>query len=640
MKKIIVMIVLSLMVISIFSADLAVTPQQRQASQMISTQTGESVRLNQNNSTNTRGRDETIFYVEDFEDGLGGWESVDGTMPAAMWHLSDWNPYNGTGYSWWMGDPEIGGYRNSQYIVLDTPEILVTAANSTLSFKLNYNVEEPGGEPAGYDGWDGCNVRISTDGGNTWTVIDGTPAYTSTSMYSFGHEHNEGQGIPGWGASSDGWVDASFNLASYVGQDVKIRFAFASDPAYDTTNNPDMFGMKVDDISLGGFDHDFNDSNEQGMTYTSVVPVGGDLWHIATTTPLPPSPPNAAVCQNDQGTYNSGMLNYFVSPPITLPGSGDIRADFMIKGDIDSDDTAFPDTDYWGWEISPDGGNAWYAMSNPYNDPNGDNFVYLTPDTMWGSVTAMYSLDGYISDYAGQTVRFRVYLKTNEDTPVGEGIMIDDYTIYHSEYLPVPTGLAAEVDDQNVNLTWNAPGSGGEEGWIHWDDGTNNDGIGLQDGGSVDVAAKFTPPDLEPYVNGHITTLKFFPREAAATYDLKIWTGPSGGTLVYEQELTAVVTDQWNEIVLDEPVLINMGLDYWIGYTAEHTAGQWPAGCDAGPHVPGKGDMIRTGASWTSLFDASSGSIDVNWNIQALVEVLDTRTGVTIAENLSQRNLT
>jgi hypothetical protein len=638
MKRIVTLLILVAFVLSLQSAADNYQVSDHVSSQQITTQSGTRADAGKASTREAMAprRNETIFYQQDFNDGWGEWETLDLTTVAHMWHLTDWNAFGGTGNSWWVGDPDLGGYISRQYLVLDTPEIEVTTGNSNLTFKLNYATEPIGSSPSfpDYNGWDGCNVRISTDGGDTWSVISGTPAYDATSMFSFGHIHHEGPDVPGWGGTSDGWVDASFDLSNYVGQDVQIRFAFASDGGLDVTTNPDWFGMMVDNISLGAFDHNFNDGNEQGMTYSSMVLTGGDLWHIDTTTPLPPSPPNAAICQNDQGSYNAGMYNFLISPSITLPESGDIRVDFMIRGDIDSDDNAFPDTDYWGWQISPDDGENWYAMSNPYDDPDGDNFVYLTPDTMWGSATASYSLDGYISDYAGETVKFRLFLRTNLNDPVGEGIMIDDYTVYHAVYLPAPTNLTAEIVEQEVYLEWSAPGGGGSEGWIHWDDGVNNDGIGLQDGGSIDVAARFSPTDLEPYVYGYITTMKVFPREAGPL-DLKIWTGPSGNQLLYEETVTPTA-NQWNEIVLSEPVLISMGTDYWIGYTVEHDPGEWPAGCDAGPHIPGKGDMIRTGASWTSLFDSSAGTIDVNWNIQALVEILDQ----TATINLNSRDVT
>ena len=40
----------------------------------------------------------------------------------------------------------------------------------------------------------------------------------------------------GWSGEAD-WHEVIFDLGSYAGQDVIIRFAFGSDPAYSKTDN-------------------------------------------------------------------------------------------------------------------------------------------------------------------------------------------------------------------------------------------------------------------------------------------------------------------------------------------------------------------------------------------------------------------
>jgi hypothetical protein len=89
----------------------------------------------------------------------------------------------------------IGGYTNHRYVVLDTPAITLPAGTPTLTFMMDYAMEDTGGT-GNYDAWDGFNVRISTNGGTTWTPISGSPAYNGTSFYSFGYEFNEGENIP------------------------------------------------------------------------------------------------------------------------------------------------------------------------------------------------------------------------------------------------------------------------------------------------------------------------------------------------------------------------------------------------------------------------------------------------------------
>ena len=43
--------------------------------------------------------------------------------------------------------------------------------------------------PGGYNGWDGCNVWISNNGGSSFSVINPIdPGYSVTSLVSFGQE--------------------------------------------------------------------------------------------------------------------------------------------------------------------------------------------------------------------------------------------------------------------------------------------------------------------------------------------------------------------------------------------------------------------------------------------------------------------
>ena len=563
---------------------------------------------------------EIVAYHEDFESGADGWVMYDGTVSPNNWHIYN---YGGTqGNAWWMGDTDlasganIGGYYDHQYLVLDTPARTLTAANATLTFKMRLGLEDVGGIGE-YNGWDSFNVRISTDNGNTWTVITGTPAYHFTSSYAFGSEHGEGPGIPGWGGQLTTWTNATFNLSAYVGQSVKIRFAFASDPAYNTVDQPNMFGVMVDDISFGGYSNNGVDDGE--MTFMSLVPLGGQLWHIATD-PAAPSPTNVMKNQNANGTYNPNMLNYLVSPSITLPSSGDIKANFMIMGNF-VDTGTFPDVDYFGWEISPDNGTTWNAMSNPYADPNGSNYVYSDAPDVWMSMIDSYSLDGFISNFAGQTVKFRWYFKSNSSVS-GTGIMIDDFQIINDVFIAPPENLAATVDGANVTLSWDAPGSGGgggEEGWLTYS-GENSDSVGTGEAADFNVAAKWdalgTENSIYPYVGMNITKIQFWPNEAASTYAVRVWAG-SANTLVVDQPVTAPTIGAWNEITLTTPYTIPAATSIMAGFRCNTTTG-YPAGIDAGPTVDGYGNWINLGG-WQTLTAATDGDIQGNWNIKVYV---------------------
>lgn len=568
---------------------------------------------------------EVVAYHEDFESGMGDWTHFDGAESPNTWHVYAMGDTQGN--VWWMGDTSlasgtnIGGYYDHQYLVLDTPARTLTAANATLTFKMRLGLETPAVNDE-WDGWDSANVRISTDGGTTWNVINGTPAYHFQNSYAFGSEHGEGLGIPAWGGVVTTWTNTTFDLSAYVGQSVKIRFAFASDPAYSTADQPNMFGFMVDDISFGGYTNNGTDDGE--MTWTSMVPLGGDIWQLSTDAAAP-SPTHVMKNQNASNTYNPNMLNYLVSPSITLPSSGDIWADFMIMGafeDPDYTETApLSVLDYWGWEISPDNGTTWYAMSNPYNDPSGSNYVYVDAPDVWSSAIEVYTLDGFITDYAGQTVKFRWYFQSDSDDPIGTGLMIDDFKIYNDVFIAPPENLTGEVSGSTVTLNWDAPGSGGgggEEGWIHYDAENAGNSIGTNGVADFDVAAKWDAMGetntIYPYVGMNITKIQFWPMEANCEYSVRVWKG-SANILEVDQLVPTPVMNQWNEVVLTTPYTIPAGQSIMAGYRCNAQAGH-PAGIDDGPTVDGYGNMINLGG-WDTLFNAAA--IEGNWNIRVYV---------------------
>ncbi|MEA3500424.1 MAG: C1 family peptidase, partial [Candidatus Marinimicrobia bacterium] len=125
-------------------------------------------------------------------------------------HTDTSNAYDGK--SWWCGDTSINGYDDHWLDYLETPIIdLLSTTSPNLSFKGYWAVESPGGEDPPYDGWDGCNVWVSTDGGKNFNVIEPiSPIYDCQHLWSFGHP---GQGwgmgteIAGWAGKSNSWKD-------------------------------------------------------------------------------------------------------------------------------------------------------------------------------------------------------------------------------------------------------------------------------------------------------------------------------------------------------------------------------------------------------------------------------------------------
>ena len=279
-------------------------------------------------SVNVDGED---IYFESFEDStMAGWVTEDRTAPGPSWHPDTYGAYGGSGKSWWMGDPDIGtngGYYNHWYQVLDTPPIDLPSSVSTQTIVFDQkrfienlcssNCPTCADDPSSsYDGWDALNVRISSDGGENWEVLeDVSPAYNSSNTFSFGYEFEEGCNIPGWGGPESGdpnnWTNTIINIpTSYNGQEVIVRFAFTSDPGYDTELEPSLTGVWVDNINIanGTFTSNGEDEfvNETLFAYTSaegfvsqslVTEGNGDLWHVdfIGVPPVLPMPSNVVV---------------------------------------------------------------------------------------------------------------------------------------------------------------------------------------------------------------------------------------------------------------------------------------------------------------------------------------------------------
>ncbi len=139
-----------------------------------------------------------------------------------------------------------GDYPNLVEYHLYTPQYLLTTG-SQLSFYHRYGFE---------NGYDGANVSISTDGGDTWTIINPAAGYTATSL-------NGLNGQPGWTGNSSTWTNPTFNLSSYANQNVMFRFRFGSDGGTSST------GWVIDDFQLTGVD------KKLGYLHGIVYPTSG-----------------------------------------------------------------------------------------------------------------------------------------------------------------------------------------------------------------------------------------------------------------------------------------------------------------------------------------------------------------------------
>ena len=150
----------------------------------------------------------------------------------------------------------------------------------TLDFKLWYDIEE---------NWDYAYVEVSTDEGQTWTILDtpsGTDANPQGNNYRWGYSGRSG------GGSQAEWIDEQIDLSAYAGQRVLIRFEYITDAVLNKE------GLLLDDMRLqaagysSGFENDLEGWQAEGFVrLQNVLPQSYEVLLIkdgrsTTITPL------------------------------------------------------------------------------------------------------------------------------------------------------------------------------------------------------------------------------------------------------------------------------------------------------------------------------------------------------------------
>ena len=112
--------------------------------------------------------------------------------------------------------------------------------SATLEFWAWYDIEE---------NWDYAYVEVSTDGGQTWDILQ-APSTTdyNPNGNSFGWAYT---GMSG-GGEEPRWIREAVDLSDYVGGEVLIRFEYITD---DAVNHP---GFAVDDIWIPELDYEYD----------------------------------------------------------------------------------------------------------------------------------------------------------------------------------------------------------------------------------------------------------------------------------------------------------------------------------------------------------------------------------------------
>lgn len=187
-----------------------------------------------------------------------------------------------------------------------------------------------------------------------------------------------------------------------------------------------------------------------------------------------------------------------------------------------------------------------------------------------------------------------------------------------------PRNLSAEVNNTSVTLNWESPFIA-DIWFTHTQGDEMQNCIGPTSSYQFTIAQRFTAAQLtEMGVAGaDLTKVSCYLVEDTPTYTLKVWTGgtwtsnsKNPGTLVVNQTISSYSTNQWNEILLSNPISIPTNAELWIGIHI-NSPGGCPACFDSGPVQDTYGNIMEWG-SWTTLSNLAS--ISSNWMIMGYAQ--------------------
>ncbi len=414
------------------------------------------------------------------------------------------------------------------------------------------------------------------------------------------------------GTTPADWAQITLDLSAYAGQTIYI--------AWEHTNVTDMFYMKIDDVQV-------TSTTTRAAAHRPIIAKKHEGYPFRTTGM------SYTQIQDKLNEYNANNHTR------DLLGYNIYRDGVMIAN---TTETTYTDADL-------DAGTYTYYVTAVYDEGESlptDTVVatILGTGTIYGVVTdaatgntvegatvtagdnetttaadGTYSMDVTEGTYTVTCTATGYANATVEDVEVTDGATVEvNFNLLDSANPPTNVQAQANDEDTEVTVTWSEPGGGsGEEQWIHYDNGENSDGIGTGGAADFDVAIRFTPEQLADFGNMYVTKVRFFPKEASCEYSIKVWQGENAANLLVEQPVANPTIDDWNEVELDNPVLIDNSQELWIGYRCNAQTG-YPAGVDAGPAEDGYGDMIYFQGAWITLIDANP-DLNFNWNIQGWV---------------------
>ncbi|MDR0349533.1 MAG: T9SS type A sorting domain-containing protein [Tannerella sp.] len=203
------------------------------------------------------------------------------------------------------------------------------------------------------------------------------------------------------------------------------------------------------------------------------------------------------------------------------------------------------------------------------------------------------------------------YADKRESNVVSTSVLVDEFKS--------PANVAATYTmQQKVAVTWDIPVY---ERDIYWGGTTTMYQITLNGKTPFYFGQKWTKEEIRDFHKKKIKAVKFVPIRKN-TYEVYI---AQGKNHVYTQKITNPTYTKTNTIELATPFVIDASEDLIIAFyisqlsqTGNDT--EYPAVCDAGPAVQGKGNIWSYDANtWNTLYDELDGRFNYNFFVSATV---------------------
>jgi hypothetical protein len=169
--------------------------------------------------------------TQDFEMSNGGYTHFGNSVDAWEYGEPESGPMAAhSGDNVWATNLD-GNYPASMWCSLVTPSFVVPN-EATFEFYQWYDFEQS---------WDGGNVKISNDSGATWNIVTPVGGYPGAFPSALS-PYMSGQ--PAFTGSAPQWAKVVFDIGSYQGQTVQIKFETSSDSQIEHA------GWYIDDVTI------------------------------------------------------------------------------------------------------------------------------------------------------------------------------------------------------------------------------------------------------------------------------------------------------------------------------------------------------------------------------------------------------